>query len=241
MANPILDLSTNFKLRSILLFNHLLAIYALIYHFDFGYLALSYLLGFLLGGIGISIGYHRYFAHYSFKTNKFYKLVLTAIGHFCSVGSAITWVGIHRDHHAHSDTKEDPHSPIYNGWLRTLVHVWEKNTINPIYVRHLLKDKTLKFQHRYYFHILIGAITISLLLLGPVTTAYIYSIPAIHVFYATGIVNSVNHWGGKPNNIPLLNIFTSGESYHANHHDNVANWRFGSFDPMAPIIRLIKE
>jgi len=241
MENTILDISTNVKIRSLLVVNHILGAYALYTAFSLNYILLSYVIGFLFGGIGISIGYHRFFAHKSFEVYTPIKHLLLAIGTLSSVGSAITWVGIHREHHANSDTDYDPHSPKYNGKLRTLFHLWSRYDIKPKYVKNLLNDKSLKLQHKYYFELLFGAFILSLIVLGPIYTAYFYSIPAVYVFYATGVVNSINHWNGKPNNIPLLNVITSGESYHLNHHNSVRSWRFGRFDPMAPIIWAIKK
>lgn len=236
-----MDLSTNAKIRSLLVFNHLLGAYALYTAFSINWVLTSYVIGWLFGGIGISIGYHRYYAHSSFKTYKIVEYFLLFIGTLASVGSAITWVGIHREHHANSDTDTDPHSPKYNGFARTLFHVWKTYSIKPKYIKNLLINKDLKLQHEYYFVMLFFFIGFMLLAFGPVVTAYVYSIPAAFVFYATGIVNSVNHWGGKPNNLPMLNAITSGESYHLNHHKNVKSWKFGLLDPMAPLIWIIKK
>mgnify|MGYP002628845561 FL=1 len=241
MENTVLDISNNVKIRGLLVFNHLLGGYALYTAFSWNLLLLSYIIGFTLGGVGISIGYHRYFAHRTFSTNKFFEYALLAIGHYASLGSAITWVGVHREHHANSDTENDPHSPKYNGVLRTLIHVWKRYEIKLKYIKDMLKDNKLKMQHQYYFLILFAFIVALLLLVGPVYAAYLYSIPAAYVFYATGIVNSINHIGGKPHNIPLLNLITSGESYHLNHHNDSKAWKFGTYDPMSPIVRIIKN
>jgi stearoyl-CoA desaturase (delta-9 desaturase) len=240
MAYSVLDLNTNVKLRLILLFNHLLGAYALVTAFSWNWLVTAYIIGFLFGGLGISVCYHRFYAHKSFATYKPVEYLLLAIATLSSVGSAITWVGIHREHHATSDTDKDPHSPKYNGTLKTLVHIWKHYNIKPMFVRDLIKNQSLKFQHEHYFSLLLGFILASLIILGPVVTAYIYAIPAVYVFYATGIVNSINHWGGKPRNIPVLNIITSGESYHANHHKKANSYKLGKYDPMLPFIKLIK-
>ena len=241
MENTILDLSTNFKIRSILFFNIALSIYVLYSNFTWNWLLISYVIGWFFGGIGISICYHRLYAHNSFETYKIVEYILLFIGTLASVGSAITWVGIHRDHHANSDTNSDPHSPKYNGFFRTLFHVWKKYDIKPRFIKSLIKKPELKIQHEYYFTILLSFIILMLVIFGTSITAYIYSMPAVFVFVATGLVNSVNHWGGKPNNFWLLNIITSGESYHLNHHKNVRAWSFGLLDPMTPIIKVIKK
>lgn len=241
MADTILGLSTNFKIRSILFFNILLSAYVLYSDFSWGWLTSSYIIGFFFGGLGVSICYHRFYAHSSFQTYDPIKYFLLFIGTLASVGSAITWVGVHREHHANSDTETDPHSPKYNGFFRTLFHIWRSYDIKPRFVKSLIKDPDLRIQHEFYFVILLTFIAVMLIAFGPSVTAYIYSMPAVFVFVATGLVNSVNHWNGKPNNFWLLNIITSGESYHLNHHKNVRAWSFGLLDPMAPIIKVIKK
>jgi fatty-acid desaturase len=125
--------------------------------------------------------------------------------------------------------------------IMTQVHVWKRYDIKPKYVKDLLKVDKLKYQHRYYFPQLLVFVILLLVLIGPVYTAYLYSIPAVYIFYATGVINSINHISGKPNNIAVLNLITSGESYHKNHHDDTQNWKFGKYDPMIPFIQAIKK
>jgi fatty-acid desaturase len=65
--------------------------------------------------IGISIGYHRYFSHRSFKTSQYLEILMLFFGLICGGRSAITWAAVHRLHHSTSDTNKDPHSPKYVG------------------------------------------------------------------------------------------------------------------------------
>ena len=58
-----------------------------------------------------SVGFHRYFAHKTFKTNRFIEIVLAILGSMSAQGSVIAWVSVHRCHHQYSDTEGDPHSP----------------------------------------------------------------------------------------------------------------------------------
>ena len=65
--------------------------------------------GLLFARIGSETGFHRYFAHRSFTTTKFKEKLLLWWGTLLGVGSCISWATMHRIHHAHADTEEDPH------------------------------------------------------------------------------------------------------------------------------------
>jgi stearoyl-CoA desaturase (Delta-9 desaturase) len=64
---------------------------------------------------GISIGFHRYVAHKSFKTSRFFEGVLMITGSMALEGPLLFWVSTHRRHHRFSDEAGDPHSPNLSG------------------------------------------------------------------------------------------------------------------------------
>ena len=68
---------------------------------------------YLLTLTGITVGYHRYFTHRSFKAVRPVRIVLAVLGSMALQGPLISWVADHRRHHAFSDQEGDPHSP----WL----------------------------------------------------------------------------------------------------------------------------
>ena len=68
---------------------------------------------YVVSGLGITIGYHRYFTHGSFKAKRPLRVALALAGSLAMQGPVITWVADHRRHHAFSDKEGDPHSP----WL----------------------------------------------------------------------------------------------------------------------------
>src|SRR6185436_13589096 len=71
--------------------------------------------GYLLTGLGITVGFHRLFTHKSFEAGPFLTAVLGILGSMAVEGSILHWVSIHRRHHQHSDRAEDPHSPNTHG------------------------------------------------------------------------------------------------------------------------------
>src|SRR3954468_17766420 len=62
-------------------------------------------------GHGITVGFHRYFTHGSFKAKKPVRIGLAVAGSMAIEGPVIRWVADHRRHHAFSDKQGDPHSP----------------------------------------------------------------------------------------------------------------------------------
>ncbi len=64
-----------------------------------------------VSGLGITVGYHRYFTHLSFKAKQGLRVALAIAGSLAIEGPVITWVSDHRRHHKYSDREGDPHSP----------------------------------------------------------------------------------------------------------------------------------
>jgi stearoyl-CoA desaturase (delta-9 desaturase) len=60
---------------------------------------------------GITIGFHRYLTHRSFKTSRALRVLLAVMGSMAVEGPPITWVANHNKHHVHADEEGDPHSP----------------------------------------------------------------------------------------------------------------------------------
>jgi stearoyl-CoA desaturase (delta-9 desaturase) len=64
-----------------------------------------------VSGLGITVGYHRYFTHSSFKAKPGLRVALAVAGSLAMEGPVVTWVADHRRHHKYSDKEGDPHSP----------------------------------------------------------------------------------------------------------------------------------
>src|SRR3954453_13998651 len=68
---------------------------------------------YVVSGLGITVGFHRYFTHGSFKAARPLRIALAVAGSLAIQGAVVDWVADHRRHHAFSDKEGDPHSP----WL----------------------------------------------------------------------------------------------------------------------------
>jgi stearoyl-CoA desaturase (Delta-9 desaturase) len=82
-----------------------------------------FLSGFVLTGLGITVGYHRLATHRSFDTSPLLKGLLLGFGSMAAEGPVVPWVANHLQHHATADGPLDPHSPrdgflhAHWGWL----------------------------------------------------------------------------------------------------------------------------
>jgi len=59
--------------------------------------------------MSITVGYHRLFAHSTFKANPIVRFLLLFFGAAAFEHSAIRWASQHWDHHRYVDTERDPY------------------------------------------------------------------------------------------------------------------------------------
>jgi len=217
-------MNLNLTLKLLQFLNHVALVYFLV-TFPIGYVWVSLLIYLLIIIVGVSTGLHRYFTHKSFTTSSTWEKIMLWVSVPATIGTPISWIGAHRLHHAYSDTNKDPHSPNYLGFVKTYFHIWNKITIPSALVSDIIKNETAKFIHTNYLKILIAYIII-LYTIDPLIGIIVYSIPALLMFHATGITNSLGHGFGYKNsdtgdnstNSKLIALFTAGEGLHNNHH-----------------------
>ena len=64
----------------------------------------------------ITAGYHRYFAHRSYKLGRVAQFVMAFGGGTACQKGVLWWAGHHRRHHQFADTERDLHSPRKGFW-----------------------------------------------------------------------------------------------------------------------------
>lgn len=69
----------------------------------------------LLTGIGLTAGYHRLFAHRSYRASPGLRVALAVLGSAAAQGTVLSWAAVHRRHHECSDRPGDIHSPNLHG------------------------------------------------------------------------------------------------------------------------------
>ncbi len=195
--------------------------------------------------------YHRYFSHRSFRTSRRMQFVFAVWGNSSAQRGPIWWASQHRQHHAHSDTEEDAHSPHQHGfywshlgWLTARDNL----ATNSRYVRDLTQFPELRFIDR--FEMLVPAVlAISLFAFGAILGRFApqlgvsgwqmlvwgFFISTVVLFHATCTINSLSHMIGTrrfetpdgSRNSFALALLTLGEGWHNNHHRFPASARQG--------------
>lgn len=124
----------------------------------------------LIGGLGITVGYHRYLTHRSFKAKRGLRIALTIAGALGIEGPPTVWVAAHRRHHQFSDAAGDPHSPWrYGESLRGLTKgfiyahmgwMFERDRTNPArFAPDLLADRDIARVDRWYVALVVISVT----------------------------------------------------------------------------------
>lgn len=168
--------------------------------------------------LGITMGYHRYYSHKSYKCPKVIEYILLFFAHIMVVGPAITWAANHREHHMYADTPKDPHSPHYRGiWLAYFGQVLIN--INFKFARDLLRSKLHRNQVKYYWHgIIVWAVL--LLMIDPMAILYAWLAPAGAAKLIGSLVFTFSHRGKEAHSDTWVGLITLGEGFHKSHHDN---------------------
>ncbi|MFD0820854.1 acyl-CoA desaturase [Micromonospora zhanjiangensis] len=212
---------------------------------------------YLVSGLGITVGFHRYFTHGSFKAKRWLRVALAVAGSLAVQGSIIQWVADHRRHHAYSDQEGDPHSPwrfgeslwgltkgLFHAHVGWLFHRELSNRER--FAPDLLADRDIRRVDDFFP----GLVVVSAL--GPALMGGLFTMSwqgALSAFFWAGLVriallhhvtwaiNSVCHvygerpfemrQGDKAANFWPLAILSMGESWHNLHHADPTSARHG--------------
>lgn len=188
-------------------------------------LAYSVIIYALLGCFGISLGYHRYLSHRSFRPRTFFEGFMLWLGMISCGGSPLAWASAHRYHHLTADSDKDIHSVSRDGWFKVYFHLWRTFYIKPRLIKDLLLDKKIIFLHRYYF-LLVGVWAALFYSVSFEAGVFFFSLPAVLSFHFYGLINVLGHsFGHRPLYSPdtatnhwFVNLFVFGEGWHQNHH-----------------------
>lgn len=89
-----------------------------------------FILFYLIRFTGVSVAYHRYFSHRSFKTGRKFQFFLALLGSTSGQRGPLWWAAGHRKHHRYSDTEKDIHSPHHRSlWFSHIGWVLQKESL----------------------------------------------------------------------------------------------------------------
>ena len=212
---------------------------------------------YLVSGFGVTVGFHRYLTHGSFRAVRWLRIALTVAGSLALEGEVVTWVADHRRHHAFSDREGDPHSPwrygasaaglakglfyAHCGWLFR-----RAATNRARFAPDLLVDKDIRRLDRLFPVLALASVFapagLGFVLTGSwrgAATAFFWAslvrIALLH--HVTWSINSICHvYGQRPfatrnadraANFWPLAIISFGESWHNSHHADPTCARHG--------------
>ena len=208
-----------------------------------------------VSGLGITVGFHRYFTHGSFKAKTALRVALAVCGTLAIEGPVFNWVADHRRHHKYSDKEGDPHSPWRYGedWKAlskglVFAHVgwlFDPNmTSQEKFIPDLLADARIRRVHRL-FPALVAVSLLAPALIGGLWsmswhgafTAFFWGslVRVALLHHVTWSINSICHTFGseefevrdKSRNVAWLAIASFGESWHNLHHADPTCARHG--------------
>ena len=212
------------------LFDHM---YGLLDLSFWGYVLASFLLV-QVSMMAVTVYLHRDAAHRSLNLHPalrhFFRFWI-----FCTSGMLTReWVAVHRKHHAHCETPEDPHSPQIYGLKKVLTEgaeLYRDEKDNPETIEKYGRgcpddwiERNVYTKHPY------GGITLLVL-----AFLFFFGVPGIILIavqlvsmplFAAGVINGVGHHSGYRNfecddaatNIVPWGLLLGGEELHNNHH-----------------------
>jgi stearoyl-CoA desaturase (delta-9 desaturase) len=210
---------------------------------------------YLVSSLGVTVGYHRYFTHGSFKANRPLRIALAIAGGLASQGSVVAWVADHRRHHAFSDREGDPHSPWLFGtspaaiakgfWHAHMGWLFERDQTNAErFAPDLLADRDILLLDKLFMPLTVVTLALPGVLGGLITWSVWGGVTALFwagfvrvalLHHVTWSVNSICHMVGsrpfqsrdKAANFWPLAILSMGESWHNSHHADPTGARHG--------------
>jgi len=209
-----------------------------------------------LSGLGVTVGYHRYFTHLSFKAKPGLRLALAIAGSLAMEGPVITWVSDHRRHHKYSDREGDPHSPWRYGddakaLAKGLVYahmLWmfdPNETSQEKFSPDLLADRRISKVDDWFGGFVVATLLLPALIGGlwgmswhGAITAFFWAglVRVALLHHVTWSINSICHTFGsrefeardRSRNVSWLAIASFGESWHNLHHADPTCARHGA-------------
>jgi len=208
-----------------------------------------------LRAIGLTLAFHRYFAHRAFKMNRGARFVWALIGTAAMQKGPLWWAGHHVNHHKYADREGDPHSPMVSGLYYAHIGWFLNDTKhdrlepnNPV-LRDFGPVPEIAWLERFYFGPPLALAVAMYLAGGLPALVWGFCLPTMTLAHATFAINTVNHlWGSRrfetvdeSRNNPVTALFAVGEGWHNNHHRYQRAARNGfywwEFDPTWYVIR----
>jgi stearoyl-CoA desaturase (delta-9 desaturase) len=176
----------------------------------------------------VCTGYHRLFAHRSYKTSRVYQFIAGFLAETSSQKGILWWAGHHRTHHKYSDQPQDIHSPLRGFWWSHMGWIMAEKYEPTDYARiqDFAKYPELMWLNRWWI-VPPVAYAVTLWLIGSwPALLWGFFVSTVILWHGTATVNSIAHvWGKRrfrttdtSRNNGWFVFVTLGEGWHNNHH-----------------------
>ncbi len=177
---------------------------------------------------GVTAGYHRYFAHRTYKTSRPIQFLLAYLAQMSSQKGALWWAAHHRNHHKFSDLPGDLHSPILDGfWYAHCGWIFaDTNDTEWDRIQDFAKYPELVWLNKYHLVPPISLGVASWFIAGWPGVFIGFFLSTVLCWHSTFFINSLTHVFGsrrfETTDDSRNNFFTAmltlGEGWHNNHH-----------------------
>lgn len=248
----------NWKNVAIVTFFHLLAV-PVFFSFSWHNLAVLLIGNWVVGSLGVGLGWHRLLTHRSFQAPKWLEYILSIFATMSMQDSPNKWIATHRMHHAFVETDRDPHSTRSGFWWAQIGWVvWgkaqdhDKATLKR-YIPDLLKDRGHVLISRFWLVPIVLSAAILFAVGGWTMVVWGVGARVVLGWHTTWFVNSLAHiYGSRPHttadystNNWFVAILTFGEGWHNNHHAFPTSARHGlewyQFDMNWITVRILEK
>jgi len=182
--------------------------------------------------LGITVGFHRLFAHRAFETSRPVQFLLALLGTMSLQKGPIWWAGTHVEHHRNPDREGDPHSPAlvgfyqaHMGWFLDSARWDVLEAGNPV-ARRLSHFPEIVWLDRWHgvppflFAFVLFAVG------GVPALVWGFCVPTVTLAHSTFAINTIGHLFGSrrfdtrddSRNNAATAFLTLGEGWHNNHH-----------------------
>ena len=187
---------------------------------------------------GVTAGYHRYFSHRSYRLGRAGQFLMAFLAQTSAQKGILWWAAQHREHHRHSDLKQDIHSPWQRGFWWSHVG-WilsnEHDNYDARKVADMARYPELRWLDRYHWLPTIVFAACILWAGGRGAFVWGYVVSTVLLYHCTFAINSLAHlFGSRRFDTPdhsrnnwLLALVTFGEGWHNNHHFAMGSCRQG--------------
>lgn len=234
---------------------HTLGLWGLWYAFAYasGSIITLAVVWYVLGGLGVTVGAHRYFTHQAFVPRTYLAYALAILFASTGQGTLRDWAARHLQHHGNSDVSgKDPHSPVDGLWHAHMGWILKHDSLRIEEVYKLatygsdLRRRVVDWEARHhkvlvvsmvfglplFLGLLCGDVLGGFLVIGfarlLVLSHSIWSVNSFgHRFGAKTKAGSLSRNYGNLFHAPFFAILTLGEAWHSNHHDAPRDWNLG--------------